>query len=643
MFPRIILFFLLVFNFCLVKAYDKRDLLQQNADLKKLKSCLILHQKWVNYPRYTDRNGWDKLMQGAKTGIIQEGEAALTYEWKVIKATDYLEFDRSGSRKVMEDPARDNLNAISDLVLAELAEGKGRFMDQIANGIWHYCEMTSWSLSAHIKSAQPEPTSLPSYKENIIDLTSSDIGAFFSWTYFFLKDELDKVQPLISERLRANIQTRILDSYINRSDFWWQAFDAGPKTMVNNWNPWCNSSVLMCFLLLENDLDKLATAVYRTMVSTDKFINYYNYDGACEEGPSYWSHAPAKLYDYLQLLSYATDGKVSIFNESIVRNMGEYIVNSYVGKGWMVNFADAWAKPKVEKGVVFRYGKAVNSLEMQQFASYLYEFEKKEPYFNAGRDLFRTLENFTSHNELLQTKPAVSTASTIWYPKTEVCYMRNKSGIFVAAKGGNNAESHNHNDVGSFILYQDQIPMIIDAGVGVYTRQTFSHERYSIWNMQSNYHNLPLVNGVAQAPGSEFRSRNATFDAKKLIFSLDIAKTYPKEAAVNVWKRTFRLKPEGGLVIKDDFKLSETKMPNQLNYLTWSKPDISEKGLVILERDGSTLKISYNPNQLAAFVETIKITDKSLLSVWGEALYRLSFKAKTIRLADTYIIKIDIK
>ena len=38
--------------------------------------------------------------------------------------------------------------------------------------------------------------------------------------------------------------------------------------------------------------------------------------------------------------------------------------------------------------------------------------------------------------------------------------------MFVAAKGGFNNESHNHNDVGTFSLYVNTIPVIIDAGVG---------------------------------------------------------------------------------------------------------------------------------------------------------------------------------
>jgi hypothetical protein len=372
------IFLLHVFMACLLlaQAYEKRDLLQKKADLTQLKSSLIPNQKWVPYPNYSDRNGWDKLTSGVKDAIIKKGEAALNYQWKVIKASDYLEFERSGSRQIMETPFGDNNSAMADLVLAELAEGKGRFTEQIANGIWYNCEMTSWALSAHVSREQAVKTSLPSYKENIIDLTAGDLGSFLSWTYYFLKDELNKVHPFIAERLRDNLQKRILDPYMNHS-FWWMAVNATPETMVNNWNPWCNFNVLTSFLLLENDAQKLAAAVYRSMISVDQFINYNHNDGACEEGPSYWGHAAGKMYDYLQLLSTATGGNVSIFDQPIIKNMGEYIAKSYVGNGWVVNFADASAKGGGEPGVIFRYGKAVGSHEMQQFAGYLFERDGK--------------------------------------------------------------------------------------------------------------------------------------------------------------------------------------------------------------------------------------------------------------------------
>jgi hypothetical protein len=625
----------LLFSILPAYAYEEQNLLQHEADKAKLASSLLLNQNWVPYPAYTDRADWDALTGTNKEAIIRKGEEALAYRWKVIVATDYLEYDRSGNRKIMENPLGENNSAFSHLVLAELAEGKGRFIDQIANGVWFYCEMTSWALSAHVGREQAEQASLPSYKEHVLELTSGDMGSFLAWTYYFLKERLDKVNPLIAERLRKNIQERILDPYMNRDNFWWQAFDAKPQTLVNNWNPWCNFNVLSCFLLLENNPEKLATAVYRTMISVDKFINRSNADGACEEGPSYWGHAAGKLYDYLQILSMATAGKVTIFDQPMIRNMGEYISKSYIGKGWVVNFADASAQGGGEFSEIFCYGKAVKSVEMQQFAAYLYQQKSKESNGDLDRDMFRTLGDLACRGELEETEPAVAQVKTVWYPQTQFCYMRNATGFFFAAKGGYNNESHNHNDVGSFILYRDQTPMIIDAGVGTYTRQTFSNERYSIWTMQSNYHNLPMVNGVPQSFGTQYRANNVTFDSQKLLFSLDIAKAYPKEAAVKKWVKNYQLQPNG-LVEEDVFELTEKKFPNQLNFLIPTKPEISIPGVVVIEKDGVKLKIKYDKNQFETGVEVITLSDIRLSNVWGKQIFLLSLKARQQQISGKY-------
>ena len=58
-------------------------------------------------------------------------------------------------------------------------------------------------------------------------------------------------------------------------------------------------------------------------------------------------------------------------------------------------------------------------------------------------------------------------------------------GLYVAAEGGHNAQSHNHNDVGNVIVFADGRPVLVDAGVEEYTSKTFSSRRYEIWTMQS--------------------------------------------------------------------------------------------------------------------------------------------------------------
>jgi hypothetical protein len=621
------------------KAGEIRDLLQQKANLQQVKEYLLVKNEWIKYPSYQNRAGWDALTGTLKAKMIADGEKYLAYEWKVVKASDYLEYERSGSRVAMENPFGANNTALSALVFAELAEGKGRFMDQLINGVWQTCEMSSWVLSAHL-TVQQTRRSLPDYKEQIIDLTSSDLGSFLSWAFYFFHDAWDKVNPVIAARLRREIQVRILDPYMARSDYWWQALGNKPGVLVNNWNPWCNFNVLAAFLLMEDDKDKLAAAVHRTMVSVDQFINYVKEDGACEEGPSYWGHAAGKMYDYLQLLSHATGGKVSLFDHPMIRNMGEYIARSYVGNGWVVNFADASAKGGGEPGVIYRYGKATGSREMQQFAALLVQ-QRSGYEIVAARDFFRTVENMSSYQALLQEQPALPAAMYTWYPQTQFCYMKSKQGFFLAAKGGHNNESHNHNDVGTFSLYVSETPMFIDAGVGTYTRQTFSSERYSIWTMQSNYHNLPLVNGVPQHVGAAYKSKDVRFDAKTKLFSLDISEAYPEEAAIKSWKRSYTLSDHEGLTIADEFVLAEAKEYNRLNFLTWSKPDISEPGNMVLEKDGKRVRMAYNAAVFNASVETIPQTDTRLSRVWGQAIYRLQLTAKQKSLSGKYTFKIN--
>lgn len=640
-------FYRIFISFCLLfmagisaHAYTERNLLQKAAGSEEqLKEALVMNQKWVPYPAYNDRAGWNELLGTNKESLIRAGEKMLNYEWKVIRATDYLEYERSGERNIMQNPYEANRKAINALMLAELAEGKGRFIDQLINGVFYSCEMTSWVLSAHLVR-QSTKRSLPDYREQVIDLGSGNFGSMLSWVYYFFHDSFDKIDPVISQRLRHTLQERILDPYMNNDREWWMAFQWKPGMIINNWNPWCNSNVLQCYLLLENDRDRLAKAVWRSMQSVDKFINFVKADGACEEGPSYWGHAAGKMYDYLQLLYDGTGGKISLFDQPIIKNMGEYIARSYVGNGWVVNFADASAKGGGDAPIIFRYGKAVGSDVMMQYAAYLNSLSTRKS-LSSGRDMFRTLQSLLYAKEMGEVEPSYQSPAYTWYPETEFCYMTNKAGFFLAAKGGYNNESHNHNDAGTFSLYSNTTPVFIDAGVGTYTRQTFSNERYTIWTMQSNYHNLPMINGVPQSFGSRYKATATSFDPKRMTFTANIATAYPEEAGVDKWVRSYTLnKNKGEVKIQDSFTLKELKEPNQVNFLTWGKIDVSSEGIVRIDVNGEKVELLYDKNTFTPSVETVALDDPRLSNVWGKEIYRLSLNAGKMVKSGTYTFTI---
>ena len=65
----------------------------------------------------------------------------------------------------------------------------------------------------------------------------------------------------------------------------------------------------------------------------------------------------------------------------------------------------------------------------------------------------------------------------------------------MAAKGGNNGESHNHNDVGSFLYLAGDEMLLTDLGAGEYTRDYFGEKRYDILCNHSFGHSVPVIDG----------------------------------------------------------------------------------------------------------------------------------------------------
>lgn len=64
----------------------------------------------------------------------------------------------------------------------------------------------------------------------------------------FLKDEFDKVSPLINERIIEEVNRNLINPYFARDDYWWMGFSG---QQVNNWNPWINYNVLQALMLIE--------------------------------------------------------------------------------------------------------------------------------------------------------------------------------------------------------------------------------------------------------------------------------------------------------------------------------------------------------------------------------------------------------
>jgi hypothetical protein len=206
-------------------------------------------------------------------------------------------------------------------------------------------------------------------------------------------------------------------------------------------------------------------------------------------------------------------------------------------------------------------------------------------------------------------------------------------GLYLAAKGGDNDESHNHNDVGNFIVYADGEPILIDLGTENYRAQTFSSDRYALWYLQSQYHNLPTVNGIMQQQGKTYRATSTscllTDDLAEL--SLCIHEAYPKEAGIQTWHRlcTLDRTTTPAVRIRDTFQLQEASAPIQYNYVTPCEPIEVAAGVMELPyTSGKKVTLCYDAEHLHACSERIELTDPRLQRNWGPIIYRIVLTEK---------------
>ena len=632
-------------------AKEGRFKLRELYPQEKIEKVLVPREQWHPWPKWSDRRQWEALPEAVRKDLVANGEQYLGYKWPNLPATLFLEYARNGNRSRYEHEHFARRNALTDLIVAECVEGKGRFLDDIVNGVWVICEESFWGVPAHV-GAQKAGSGLPDPAEPVVDLFAAETGESLAWTYYLLGEQLDRVSPLVRKRIRHEIDRRILTPCLERDDFGWMGFAGG---RVNNWNPWCNSNWLACTLLVEPDEARRIKAVAKIVRSLDYFLDAYADDGGCDEGPGYWGRAPASLLDCLELLHSATKGAIDVYDQPLVKEMGRYIYRVHIADDYFVNFADASAKVRPSGELVYRYGKRIGDDRLAAFGAYFCAMSRGEGSGFVGKGGYtvgRYLPEIFNDAELRATPARPPLVRDAWLDGIQVmtarCTEGTTKGFFLAAKGGHNAESHNHNDVGNFIVYRDGRPILIDAGVETYSRKTFSSQRYEIWTMQSAYHNLPTIDGVMQSPGRQFAARDVRYEANddRAELQLDIAGAYSKQANIKSWLRTICLHRGKDIAITENYTLEKPAEEITLTLLTPCQVSVQKEGQLLLEtadgaEPGPSVRVVFDGGRLQPVLETIPIEDGRLRSVWPGQLTRILLKAETPALQDRWTVRIE--
>lgn len=549
--------------------------------------------------------------------LLHRAEKMLEEPIPMLPLSLFREFFLTGDRAHFESPYNTRRSMVGTLALAEYYEGKGRFTAKLADAIWAILEESSWVVPAHVchvpvfEDTESVPTAFGDRMHGI-DLSSAMTSEILAAAWYLCHDALDGISVTIGQRILYELNERAVKPYMNGHFRWSGEF--GNRT--NNWNPFIHHHLLVVVALTVKDPYLREKMTEKIMQMLDNFVKFYPEDGGCDEGPGYFGMAGGNYFDALEILYDMSGGRINVFDHPLVRAIGEYEVKFNIAGDRFINFADCAARFTTDGARLVRFGERCGS-------DILVAFGKEQMYLGGcGGDI-----SYSGMRALLTPRPkevVPNAATKIWFPNLKVMAAREstdpRQGLFVAMKGGDNNASHNHNDIGNIIVYKNGEPVLIDSGVGTYTAKTFSSQRYELWYMQSSYHNLPDIGGIAQKNGKCYCSSDERYDGETGGVSMEIGAAYPAEAGVLSYRRETLL-ADGAVTVTDTLSLDGEK-PISFHFLSPVAPT-AEKGALLLA-EGCRLTYS---DALCAEIEEFFVEDERLEKSWNSpVLWRISLK-----------------
>ncbi len=597
------------------------------------------------FPEISDRDFWNRARETFADEFTKELEPYEGIERKMLTASLYREFTVNGNRTNFQTIYYARRNELIRRVFIECFKDDGAQMEDILDLTWMILEETSWTLPAH-NWCVPEADSLPDFKNNTLDLFLSETACTLAFVYQTVGKKLDEMSTVVCRRIKDTLERVAIDDYLKRDDYWWMGFGG---EVPNNWNPWINSNVLAVAIMLEDDEAKLRQLIYKVMRSLDNYINHYPEDGACDEGAHYWNQAGLSMIECLWMISLATGGDIDVFGEDKIKNTSEYFMKVYVGRGQCINFADSGAGVPMYYATIYKFAKIMKNEKLVAFAEQLcaerksYTMAKKEDFDTKS---LRIMDYVRYTVEIESNKKSDIVPDKRYYlGSTNVMVSKAgpsaNEGLFLAAKGGHNGESHNHNDMGNYIVYKNGTRFIIDSGNMTYSKITFSDRRYTLWTTRSKYHNVPLIGGCEQMPGAEYCPTDVSYsiDGNTEHFSLDIANSYENRDKIKSWVRSFTYDRDNAeITICDNFDLS-SETEYELHFMTPQATLKTSDGIALTAPNGETLTISIDMSKFDFDIEEINVEDPYLKKEWGDTLYCISLKATAKEDKIIYTIK----
>lgn len=529
-----------------------------------------------------------------REGLLEKWEKEGRNPIPALNYSAYRRFHYDGDRDEYEKPYFARRRALDVCALLTLIyPEKEEYMIQLMDLIYAVCDEYTWCLPAH-------QTELGKNNNRRIDLFAAETGMCLSEIYTLLSDRLE---PLIADRIRVEVDRRIVQSFLDTRFFW--------EKNGSNWAAVCTGSVSCTFMLMRPDL--MPQVEERFTTAMRYFLSGFGPDGVCEEGFAYWCYGFGFFTVWADMYRTFTEGAEDWFKLDKVKAVAPFLSRMYLTEGCTVSFADAGRTGKYSPAVLHYLKDEYPDTVVVPDPAYM------EMMDACGR-WCTLLRSFTWLKEEYLTPAAEADEEMVYYaPSVHWLVKRGKVYSF-AAKGGHNAEPHNQHDIGSFILAKNGHQILTDPGSGVYTRQYFSGPRYTYVSCGSHGHSVPYFGTDAdraekgffygyQKDGKQFCARDVVFEGDT--FTLDIAPAYGEEFVRRV-TRTFTF-TENGFTLRDEFDV--------------------DGGIPITER-----LVSLTPFEIG---EGMATTDLATL-VYDPKLYEVSTSVGDFR-PDTPVYFLDLK
>lgn len=481
---------------------------------------------WNNVPDITDRAFWEK--QKSVPGMDEQiAQAKKQLAGKLVSPLPhYLDFSKDGNRDRYQGKYSD-LRRMGALTLTACMTQDRKFVDNIEQRIRMLASLPSWVLPAHDRQ-------LKNYRgETVeIDLGSSLLGADLACILRVLGPVLSpEVRKLLTDELERRIIVPMEDMMNGkRPEQWW-------VTTKNNWNAVCLSGVAAVVFRLDMEPERRQKLLDYIQKRSVNFLDGFSGDGYCSEGINYWVYGFGHYMRMAADFRQATGGKVDLMAGPKVRKPAYFPENMQMAPGVYPAFADATLGTMVTPYIIslrnYLEGKAEG-----------FPAKSRIPQGLTDACLFLSLPESGEYKGVVSTEPFTAFVDANVF----VARARNRTCRLAAAfKGGSNEEFHNHNDVGSYVIAVDGVPVVVDPGKEIYTARTFSSRRYESKLLNSYGHGVPKIAGQLQATGANTAAvrKALTQEKGRDGVVLDIAAAYRQISGIRKLERAFDYSREG--------------------------------------------------------------------------------------------------